>query len=149
MTSVDLFSIGSWTLFDHLLRTARLPRDGETVPLDMPDSELNAVHFGDCSANIAAAAGRLGISAGLGMVVGEDFETSGYRQHLTNLGVELAGVEVRSGARSGHSYNVFDYENHGFCLSHLGVAAVQDDWTPPLPLIDAARVLVVRVRKEF
>ena len=143
MTALDLFSIGSWTLFDHLLRVERLPRDGETVPLDMPGSELNVVHFGDCSANIAAAAGRLGLRAGLGMVVGDDFETSGYRQHLTNLGVDLAGVEVRSGARSGHSYNVFDYENHGFCLSHLGVAAVQDDWTPPLTLIDGARALVV------
>ena len=78
MTTLDLFSIGSWTLFDHLLRMERLPRDGETVPLDMPDTELNAVHFGDCSANIAAAAGQLGLRAGLGMVVGEDFETSGY-----------------------------------------------------------------------
>ena len=37
MTALDLFSIGSWTLFDHLLRMERLPRDGETVPLDMPD----------------------------------------------------------------------------------------------------------------
>jgi nucleoside kinase len=143
MTTLDLFSIGSWTLFDHLLRMERLPRDGETVPLDMPDTELNAVHFGDCSANISAAAGRLGLRAGLGMVVGGDFETSGYRRHLTNCGVDLAGVEVRSGVRSGHSYNVFDYQNHGFCLSHLGVAAEQDDWTPPLPQIDAARVLVV------
>ena len=77
------------------------------------------------------------------MVVGEDFETSGYQRHLTDLGVDLAGVEVRSGVRSGHSYNVFDYENHGYCLSHLGVAAAQDDWPPPLPLIDGARALVV------
>jgi sugar/nucleoside kinase (ribokinase family) len=139
----DLFSIGSWTLFDHLLRLQRLPRDGETVPLDMPDAELNAIHFGDCSANIAAAAGTLGLSIGLGMVVGEDFETTGYRQHLVELGVDLAGVEIRSGARSGHSYNVFDFENHGFCLSHLGVAAVQDDWRPPFTLIDRTRALVV------
>jgi nucleoside kinase len=143
MTALDLVSIGSWTLFDHLLRMERLPRDGETVPLDMPDTELNVVHFGDCSANIAAAASRLGLRVGLGMVVGEDFETSGYQRHLTDLGVDLAGVEIRSGARSGHSYNVFDYENHGFCLSHLGVAAVQDDWIPPLPLIDATQALVV------
>jgi len=143
VTALDLVSIGSWTLFDHLLRLQRLPREGETVPLDMPDTELNAIHFGDCSANIAAAAGKLGLRTGLGMVVGEDFETSGYRQHLAELGVGLAGVEVRSGARSGHSYNVFDYENHGFCLSHLGVAAVQGDWRPPLAQIDRTRALVV------
>lgn len=143
MTALDLFSIGSWTLFDHLLRTRRMPQEGETVPLDMPDAELNAIHFGDCSANIAAAAGALGLRAGLGMVVGDDFDSSGYRQHLADLGVDLAGVEVRVGACSGHSYNVFDAENHGFCLSHLGVAAVQNDWRPPLDEIARARVLVV------
>ncbi|MDF3042721.1 MAG: hypothetical protein K0Q71_5427 [Thermomicrobiales bacterium] len=143
MTTLDLFSIGSWTLFDHLLRTRRMPVEGETVPLDMPDAEPNAIYFGDCSANIAAAAGALGLRAGLGMIVGDDFDTSGYRQHLAKLGVDLAGVEERIGECSGHSYNVFDAENHGFCLSHLGLAAVQDDWPPPLDEIAKARALVV------
>jgi sugar/nucleoside kinase (ribokinase family) len=143
VTTLDLFSIGSWTLFDHLLRARSMPQEGETVPLDMPDAEPNATHFGDCSANIAAAAGALGLRAGLGMVVGDDFVSSGYRLHLTELGVDLAGVEVRAGARSGHSYNVFDAANHGFCLSHLGLAAVQDDWRSPLDEIAKARALVV------
>jgi sugar/nucleoside kinase (ribokinase family) len=120
-----------------------MPEEGETVPLDMPEAELNAIHFGDCSANIAAAAGSLGMRVGLGMVVGDDFVSSGYQRHLIELGVDLAGVEVRTGARSGHSYNVFDAENHGFCLSHLGLAAVQDDWRPPLDEIAKARALVV------
>ena len=114
MTALDLFSIGSWTLFDHLPAWSACRVMARLFRSICPTPSLNAVHFGDCSANIAAAAGRLGLRAGLGMVVGDDFETSGYRQHLTNLGVDLAGVEVRSGARSGHSYNVFDYENHGF-----------------------------------
>jgi sugar/nucleoside kinase (ribokinase family) len=143
VTALDLFSIGSWTLFDHLLRTARLPREGETVALDMPDNELGTTYFGDCSANIAATASALGLRTGLGMVVGNDFESSGYRRHLSDLGVDLEGVEVRVGARSGHSYNVFDFDDHGFCLSQLGVAARQDDWQPPLALIDGSRALVV------
>jgi sugar/nucleoside kinase (ribokinase family) len=143
MTALDLFSIGSWTLFDHLLRLPRLPREGETLALDMPIEELDATYFGDCSANIAAAAGKLGLAVGLGMVVGEDFDSSGYRQHLTGLGVDLEGVDVRGGSRSGHSYNVFDYENNGYCISHLGVAAAQDDWQPPLTQIARARAVVV------
>jgi sugar/nucleoside kinase (ribokinase family) len=143
MTALDLFSIGSWTLFDHILRAPHVPHDGETLALDMPPAELGRLHFGDCSANVAAAASRLGRRVGLGMVVGDDFVSSGYQDHLTALGVDLTGVEVRSGVRSGQSYNVFDRENHGFCLSHLGVAATQDHWTPPLAQIAEARAVVV------
>ena len=62
MTGLDVFSIGSWSIFDHLLRMPRLPHEGETVPLDMPIAELEKVHFGDCSANIAAVAARSGNS---------------------------------------------------------------------------------------
>jgi sugar/nucleoside kinase (ribokinase family) len=143
MSRLDLFSIGSWTIFDHILRLARLPANGETVPLDMPVGEIDAVHYGDCSANIAAVAARLGLSSGLGMVVGDDFDTSGYRAHLAALGVDLAGVEVRAGARSGHSYNFFDRDNGSFCVSHLGVAAEQGDFRAPLDLIAQSRALVV------
>ncbi len=132
MKTLELFSIGSWTIFDHLLRMKRLPRDGETVPLDMPMEEVEAIHFGDCSANIAAVAGALGMKVGLGMVVGDDFRSSGYADHMIRNGVDLGGVEVVAGERSGHSFNFFDAANGGFCVSHLGIAEKQDDWRAPL-----------------
>ena len=141
--TLDLFSIGSWTIFDHLLRMQRLPQEGETLPVDMPISELGRLHFGDCSANIAAVAARLGTATGLGMVVGDDFVTSGYASHLVALGVDLTGTTIVPGGRSGHSFNVFDAENRGFCISHLGIAERQGDWRPPLGEIDRARALVV------
>jgi sugar/nucleoside kinase (ribokinase family) len=143
MSRLDLFSIGSWTIFDHILRMERLPENGETVPLDMPISEIDAVHYGDCSANVAAVAARLGLRTGLGMVVGSDFEGSGYRAHLEAIGVDLAGVEVRADERSGHSYNFFDSTNGSFCVSHLGVAADQGDFRPPFSTIAESRGLVV------
>lgn len=142
MSGLELFSIGSWSIFDHLLRMQRLPAEGETVPLDMPIEEMERLHFGDCSANIAAVAARLGFRTGLGMVVGDDFETSGYAAHLLALGVDLAGVEIRPGARSGHSFNFFDAENRSFCVSHLGVAQRQDDWRIPEAAITSAKALV-------
>lgn len=143
MSGLELFSIGSWSIFDHLLRMQRLPGEGETVPLDMPISEMERVHFGDCSANIAAVAARLGVRTGLGMVVGDDFETSGYAAHLRQLGVDLSGVEIRTNEKSGHSFNFFDAENRSFCVSHLGVAAQQDDWRIPDAAIISAKALVV------
>ncbi len=141
--TLDLFSIGSWTIFDHLLRMQRLPNEGETLPLDMPIAELGRVHFGDCSANIAAVAARLGARTGLGMVVGDDFVTSGYAAHLAALGVDLTGTEIIPGARSGHSFNMFDAENRGFCVSHLAIAERQEGWRPPFGQVDRARALVV------
>ncbi|QIG47846.1 hypothetical protein G5V57_09000 [Nordella sp. HKS 07] len=143
MSGLELFSIGSWSIFDHLLRMQRLPAEGETVALDMPIAEMERIHFGDCSANIAAVAARLGIRTGLGMVVGDDFDTSGYAAHLRQLGVDLAGVEIRGGTRSGHSFNFFDAENRSFCVSHLGVAECQDDWRIPEVAIASAKALVV------
>ncbi|QKC98545.1 carbohydrate kinase family protein [Mesorhizobium sp. NZP2298] len=143
MKELELFSIGSWTIFDHLLRMKRLPRDGETVPLDMPMEEVETIHFGDCSANIAAVAGALGMKVGLGMVVGDDFRSSGYADHMTRNGVDLAGVEVIEGARSGHSFNFFDAANGGFCVSHLGVAEKQDDWRTPYGEIDRSGAVVI------
>lgn len=143
MKELELFSIGSWTIFDHLLRMKALPKDGETVPLDMPMEEVEAIHFGDCSANIAAVAGALGMRAGLGMVVGDDFESSGYADHLRKHGVDLTGTEVVAGARSGHSFNFFDAANGGFCVSHLGVAEKQDDWKAPLTEIQRAQAVVI------
>lgn len=143
MSTLDLFSIGAWTVFDHMIRMKRLPREGETVPMDMPIEELEHLYFGDCSGNIAAAAAKVGLNVGLGMVVGADFDTGGYRAHMERLGVDLGGVEVRKGARSGHSYNFFDFESRGYCISHLGVAADQSDWEAPLADISRARALVV------
>ncbi len=141
--SLDLYSIGSWTIFDHLLRMERLPQEGETLPLSMPIEEMEKVHFGDCSANIAAVAAKLGCRTGLGMVVGDDFVASGYAAHLEALGVDLAGTALIPGARSGHSFNFFDAQNRGFCVSHLGVAEHQDEWQAPLAEIGRARALVV------
>jgi nucleoside kinase len=141
--SLDLFCIGSWTIFDHIFRLAQYPNEGQTVTLDMPIERLHQRYFGDCSANVAAAAARLGMRTGLGMVVGDDFVTSGYAAHLEGLGVDLGGVEIRAGRQSGHSYLYATASGEGFCISHLGLAAEQADWVAPRAPIEAARCVVV------
>jgi sugar/nucleoside kinase (ribokinase family) len=140
---LDLFCIGSWTIFDHIYRLAQYPQEGQTVKLDMPIERLHQVYFGDCSANVAAAAAKLGVRVGLGMVVGDDFVTSGYRAHLATLGIDLHGVEVREGQLSGHSYLYATEGGEGFCISHLGVAAEQANWIPPRAELQKARAVVV------
>jgi sugar/nucleoside kinase (ribokinase family) len=141
--NLDLFSIGSWTIFDHILRMSSFPKEGETITLDMDLARVAQLHYGDCSANVAAVAARLGLKVGLGMLVGDDFTSSGYRAHLEALGVDLAGIAEREGALSGHSFNFFTEEGGGFCLSHLGVAADQSGWVAPLESVARARAVLV------
>ena len=143
MAELDILSIGSWTIFDHIYRMSRYPGRGDTVPLDMPIERLDRVYFGDCSANVASVAAKLGLNVALGMVVGEDFVTSGYKDHLEKLGVNLLGVEVLPEKQSGHSYLYFDPAGDGFCLSHLGLAENQSDWAVPEALIRASRAVVI------
>lgn len=143
MEDLELFSIGSWAIYDHLFRLAKYPKDGDTVTLDMPVEDTQKIYFGDCSANIAAVAARLGIKSGLGMVVGDDFINSGYQAHLQSLGVDLQGVEVRNGEMSGHNWLYFDRAGDGFCISHQGLAADQSNWDAPVDVIQHSQVVVL------
>lgn len=143
MRDLDLLSIGSWTIFDYILRADHYPEEGETVALDMPSKLVHTRFFGDCSANLAAAAASMDVKVGLGMVVGDDFNSSGYRAHLLELGVDLSGVDVRAGEDSGYSYNVSDRRGRSVCFSHLGLAADQSQWEPPYEQIERARAVAV------
>ncbi|MCP4386284.1 MAG: carbohydrate kinase family protein [Hyphomicrobiales bacterium] len=143
MRDLDLVSIGSWTIFDYILRADHYPEEGETVALDMPSKLIHTRFFGDCSANLAAAAASMGVKVGLGMVVGDDFNTSGYRAHMLELGVDLSGVDVRAGEDSGYSYNVSDRRGRSVCYSHLGLAADQSGWEPPYEQIERARAVAI------
>ncbi len=113
MNKLDLLSVGSWTIFDYILRSKNYPKEGETITLEMPHKLLQKKYYGDCSANVAAAAASSGAKTGLGMIVGEDFDTYGYREHMVKLGVDLNGVEVRLGKKSGYSYNIAEQERLG------------------------------------
>lgn len=140
---LDLVSVGAWAIFDHLAQLAAYPLAGQTVRITSSHEALEATHYGDCSANVAAVAAALGVRTGLAMVVGDDFVTSGYHAHLQELGVDLAAVEVRPGERSGHNYLYFDESGDGFCLSHLGLATDQHDWRAPDGTVERARAVVV------
>lgn len=143
MQPLDLFSIGSWAIFDHIFKMSSYPQNGETITLDMPVEHTQKTYFGDCSANIAAVAAGLGLQAGLGMVVGDDFISSGYRDHLSTLGVDLSGVEIIPEKTSGHNYLYFDQAGDGFCFSHQGVAINQSGWEPPKETLHRSKTVVL------
>ena len=120
------------------------PAHATSAVEEVPKFERVKSNFSRSDSSMAsAAAAAAGSKTGLGMIVGEDFDTYGYRQHMVNLGVNLNGVEVRLGKKSGYSYNISNKQGRGMCLSYLGIAKNQSDWKPPYNEISKSRAVVI------
>lgn len=140
--SIDIVSVGAWTAFDRIVRLDGELTDGTTVST-LPSPDPDETFYGDCSINVAAVAASLGATTGLVSVVGEDFVSSGYRDHLETLGVDVSGVVIRPGATSGHSLNISTPGGSTYCISRLDAALFQDEYDPPNDLITQARWVVI------
>lgn len=140
--SAEIVSVGAWAAFDRILALDGELNDGATVSvLSYPPHEQ--VFFGDCSINVAAAAAALGARSALATVVGDDFDTSGYPDHLNTLGVDLRGVVIHPGATSGWNLNISTPDASSFCISHRDASRFQDRYTVPGELVTEASWLVV------
>lgn len=142
----DVVSVGSWTNFDHLLEVTALPASGDTVQIRSPIDEVERVYFGGCAPNIAVAAARLGVRSALVSVVGEDFRTRGYAAHLDEIGVDRQAVQIIAGERCGHSFLFRDESGNSVCISQIGVAERQENYTPDPTVLAAAFVAVITYR---
>lgn len=144
--SLAVVGVGSWTYFDHLFVVERLPAPGDTVQIESAGETIEQVHFGGCAPNNVAAAARLGAHTGLVGVAGRDFESRGYRAYLEGLGVDLSGLVVVEDDRCGQSFLYSDREGQSICLSHLGAAARQEQYTPDAGVLAQARVGIINYR---
>ena len=142
----DVVSIGSWTNFDHLLEVTSLPAPGDTVQISSPVDEVERVYFGGCAPNVAVGAARLGARAALVSVVGEDFRTRGYSAWLDERGVDQRAVQLIAGERCGHSFLFRDAGGNSVCISQLGVATRQEEFTPDPATTAAGKVAVITCR---
>ena len=140
--TAEIVSVGAWAAFDRILALEGEVEDGATVSV-MSHPPHEEVFFGDCSINVAAAAAALGAGAALATVVGEDFETSGYRDHLEALGVDLRGVVIHPGATSGWNLHISTPGGLSFCISHRDASRFQDSYTVPGEVVTEAQWLVV------
>lgn len=140
--TAEIVSVGAWAAFDRILALDGEAEDGATVSV-LSHPPHDEVFFGDCSINVAAAASALGAGAALATVVGDDFETSGYRDHLEALGVDLRGVVIHPGATSGWNLNISTPGGSSFCISHRDASRFQDSYTVPGELVTEAQWLVV------
>ncbi|MCW2952272.1 MAG: hypothetical protein JWQ48_1442 [Conexibacter sp.] len=137
-----LVTVGSITLFDHMLPVPALPVAGDTVLLERP---AGTTSFGGCGLNQAMAAARLGFAVGTCLCVGADFRASGYEQALVAAGVDVSGVTVMPGEQSGHSYLVHDPDGESFLVVETGAARLQGALEPPAALLRDAEAVVLNM----
>lgn len=118
---------------DHILPVSHSPAIGETARLlALPDSYT----FGGCGANVAVALARLGLPAGLAMVLGDDAEGASYLQHLAAHGVNTENCLRLAGQRTSQAYLFSNPDGQSQLFFFPGAA---DAWEGPLVLHNLAR----------
>lgn len=136
-----LVSVGSVTLFDHMLPVDELPHVGDAMLLHKPAG----VSFGGCGVNQVVDISGLGLPTATAMCAGDDFRSSGYEARLVEFGIDVSGITIVEGESSGHSYIVFDRAGDSFIVCETGVARLQDGYAPPAELLARADAVVLNM----
>ena len=121
--TLDLLVVGDLLVLDRVAILDELPPIGSTALFSGLNKELEQIHFGGCTANVAAAACALGLTVGLACFAGVDFESSGYCAHLDRLGITSRWLPVLKDQNIVQCYSFYDQQ--GRKLSFM-------DWFDPL-----------------
>lgn len=142
MRRFSVVTVGSITLFDHLLATGEsLPRAGETTLLDC----AGGVTFdGGCGMNQAMALAALGVPVASAMVCGEDFRESGYLARARAAGVDVSAVAMLPEG-SGHCYLIFDDDGETICICENGASRRQGSHRPPAAVLADTEAVIVNI----
>lgn len=84
------FIISGYNSFDHMITLKSDILVGKTSLVK--NATCLKAHWGGCSVNVAVALQRLGLKAAPILRVGDDFETSGFREFLLTEGISLETI---------------------------------------------------------
>ncbi|KXS42632.1 MAG: inosine-guanosine kinase [Methanohalophilus sp. T328-1] len=117
---------------DYLFEVEHIASPNESYPITSYE-----VLFGGGGSNIAAAMAQLGGNSRLVAAVGDDFSTSGYEQHLDNLGVDLSLLYHIEGEESTKAF-VYTDPNHNQSSYWGSSSKLSDMETPALDFVHLA-----------
>ena len=138
--------IGAAAVFDYIYMVEQLPQRGQ-IKLIEPAEQQNRVYYcGGGAPNIACVLAKLGLQPNLVYPVGEDFSNSDCEQSWRNLGVDLSGVHVVNGERSGFAYLFFEINGDSMCFAYPGAA---DTSTVPSISMQGQKVIIGPVYNTF
>ncbi len=99
---MDVLATGYPSL-DYILPVSHSPAVGETALLNgIPEDA--AATYGGCGINVAVALSRLGLRAGVAIVLGDDYAGSLYRSHLREQHIDTSDLTTIPGEQTSRSY---------------------------------------------
>lgn len=140
MTKERDIIICGYPSIDHMIKLDSTPKIGATSTIveESTDERL----FGGCSVNIAYAMSALGLYCGLSMIVGRDFEASGFKNFLEEKGINLDDVLVNKNLSTSHTYLIANHENEQITLFYPGPMASSFEKTYEAPQVEGRSLLI-------
>jgi nucleoside kinase len=139
---MDVLATGYPSL-DYILPVSHSPATGETTLLDsVPDDA--AATYGGCGINVAVALARLGLRAGVAVILGDDYAGSLYRSRLREQQIDTTDLTTIPGEQTSRSY-LFRNPNGEYQNFFFAGAADRWDSTLRLKSLPEARYALVTV----
>jgi nucleoside kinase len=139
---MDVLATGYPSL-DYILPVSHSPGIGETALLDaIPDD--TAATYGGCGINVAVALARLGLRAGVAVVLGDDYAGSLYRSRLREQQIDTSDLTTMPGEQTSRSY-LFRNPNGEYQNFFFAGAADRWDGTLKLKSLPEAHYVLVTV----
>ena len=99
---LDILATG-YPSFDFILPVSHSPKEGETALMDDIPDDSNA-SYGGCGANVAYGLTKLGLRAGVAMILGSDYLGNLYRSYLARHRIDSRDVITVDNAKTSRSY---------------------------------------------
>lgn len=117
MKNIDFTAVG-YPSIDRIIKIDRDVCAGQTSIVINKDNFMQ--HYGGCNVNIAYLASRFGLKTGLMMNVGNDFESSGFKEFLLDGNVMLDGIKEINADITSCSYLIENPEGEHITLFYPG-----------------------------
>ncbi|WNY25041.1 carbohydrate kinase family protein [Methanolapillus millepedarum] len=123
---VKTISVTGHTSLDYLIWVDKIVDKNQSSPITRCET-----HFGGGAANVSAVMAKLGGSVRLVSPVGDDFVSSEYEKHLSDLGVDLSGVWRMGNEHLSKAFVITDRLLNQSTYFYWGAAGKLREMEPP------------------
>lgn len=129
-----MFAVAGQIAIDYLMFVERFPEPNSSTKVDRLE-----ILYGGAGANCSATLAKLGADVSLISIVGNDFSSSGYENHLEKLGVDLSHLIRVEDLGCAKAFMVNDSMKNQVSYFYWGAARLFEKLEPPREPIERAR----------
>ncbi|MCK5731785.1 MAG: carbohydrate kinase family protein, partial [Tenericutes bacterium] len=116
----DLITSGYCAL-DRIIKINASAKVGKTSLIT--NDNYNEIHYGGCNVNVSVSLAKLGIRAAPILRVGDDYESSGFKNYLKKNGVVNDAIAVLDNVKTSSTYLIETKEHDHITLFYQGAMA--------------------------